>query len=110
MVVLPNYNEAIKPFRGRLLPFNWARLVRAMLTERFRSARVVILGIRKSVQNTPIAGAMVAILANEIKHHSVGYDWVEFSWVLETNKPMCRICEMTAGPAVKRYRMYGRAL
>ena len=38
------------------------------------------------------------------------YEWAEFGWVLEGNRPMVRMCEMAAGPAVKRYRMYGRAL
>ena len=71
----------------------------------------MILGIRKSVQGTPLAGAMIALLTNEIRlQASSKYEWAEFGWVLEGNRPMVRMCEMAAGPAVKRYRMYGRAL
>ena len=111
MVFLPNYNEPIQIFGGRLFPFNWARLVWAMVMDRFHSGRVVILGIRKSVQGTPLAGAMIALLTNEIRlQASSKYEWAEFGWVLEGNRPMVRMCEMAAGPAVKRYRMYGRAL
>ena len=111
MVFLPNYNEPIQKFGGRLFPFNWARLVWAMVMDRFHSGRVVILGIRKSVQGTPLAGAMIALLTNEIRlQASSKYEWAEFGWVLEGNRPMVRMCEMAAGPAVKRYRMYGRAL
>ena len=111
MVFLPNYNEPLQGFGGRLLPFNWARLVWTMVADRFHSGRVVILGIRKSVQGTPLAGAMIALLTNEIRLQASGkYDWAEFGWVLEGNRPMVRMCEMAAGPPVKRYRMYGRAL
>ncbi len=111
MVFLPNYNEPIQKFGGKLLPFNWARLVWAMVTDRFKSGRVVILGIRKQVQGSPLAGAMTALLTNEIRlQASRKYDWVEFGWVLESNPRMIRICEIAAGPPVKRYRMYGKAL
>ncbi len=111
MVFMPNYNEPLLHFGGKLLPFNWAKLVYALVTDRFRSGRVIFMGIRKSVQGTAHAGAMVALLTNEIKIQAAGkYDWAEFSWVLEGNKPMARLCEMCAGPPVKRYRMYGKAI
>ncbi len=111
MVFMPNYNEPLLHFGGKLLPFNWAKLVYALITDRFRSGRVIILGIRKSVQGTALSGQMVALLTNEIRLQASGkYDWAEFGWVLEGNKPMVRLCEMCAGRPVKRYRMFGKAI
>jgi hypothetical protein len=37
-------------------------------------------------------------------------EWVEFSWVLETNKRMVALAELAAGPPVKTYRIYGKNL
>ncbi len=111
MGFLPNYNEAIQTFGGKLLPFNWARLLYRLVADRFSSGRVVILGIRKAVQDTPLAGAITAVLLDETRLEAgKKYKWVEMGWVLETNTPMIKICEWSAGPPAKRYRIYGRAL
>ena len=110
MGFLPNYNEAVQKYGGKLFPLNWAHLLWSLMTDRFNSGRVVILGIRKEVQGTPIAGAMTALLIEEGRAEtSRKYAWIEMGWVLESNKPMMRMCEMT-GPPVKRYRIYGRPL
>ena len=51
-------------------------------------------------------------MISELIQDSRGYDfdWVEFSWVLETNKSMNALARMAAGAPVKRYRLYRKAL
>jgi GNAT superfamily N-acetyltransferase len=109
IVVLPDLNDVIAGFGGRLLPFNWARLLWAIKRDRWRTARIPLLGIRKQYRGTPLAPAILSLLVAEIIDLGRAYnlDWVEFSWVLETNRPMIAVAELAAGPACKRYRMYG---
>jgi hypothetical protein len=112
MLGLPNINEAIASFRGRLLPLNWLKLLWALRRERIRTVRVPLLGIRKAYQSTPTGGLLLALIIAEFIAQVQCYnlDWVEFSWVLETNRPMVTLVELAAGPPVKTYRIYGKNL
>jgi len=112
MVGLPNINEIIAPFHGRLLPFNWAKLLWTLKREDTRSARVPLLGLRRAYQSSPIGGALLALLVRELITLARTYrmDWVEFSWVLETNRRLIKLAEMAAGPPVKIYRLYSKSI
>jgi hypothetical protein len=112
MAVLPDINRVIAPFGGRLLPFNWAKLAAAVWRDRWRTARVPLLGIRKEFRATPLAPAVLALMVSEFLELGRTYnlDWVEFSWVLETNRQMVMLGEMAAGRPSKVYRIYETAL
>jgi hypothetical protein len=112
MVALPNINEAIASFHGRLLPFNWIKLLWALSRQRIRSARVPLLGLKQAYQSTPVGGMLLTLLLSEFLSQMQAYhlDWVEFSWILETNRRMIAIAEMAAGPPIKTYRIYGKEL
>lgn len=112
IVVLPDVNNVIAGFRGRLLPFNWAKLILAIKRDRWKTARIPLLGIRKAYRGTPLAPAILSLLVSEIIDLGRAYDldWVEFSWILETNRPMVALAQLAAGPACKRYRMYSLEL
>jgi hypothetical protein len=112
MVVLPDYNEMIHHFEGRLFPFNWAKLAWRLWREDVRSARVVLLGLRNSVRGGAKGASILALLVESFLAESRKYalDWVEFSWILETNKAMRSLAEFAAGPPAKTYRIYKRAL
>jgi hypothetical protein len=112
MMALPNINELIAGFGGRLLPFNWAYLLRDLKLERARTARIPLLGIRKEHRHTTLASSMIALLVSQFLSEARKYplDWVEFSWILETNRPMTSLAELAAGPPAKRYRIYHKEL
>lgn len=112
MVVLPDINRVIAPFGGRLMPFNWIRLGHAIWADRWKTARIPLLGIRKAHRGTPIAAGVLSLLIADFVELGRAYDldWIEFSWVLETNTQMVKLAELCAGPAVKRYRVYERPL
>jgi hypothetical protein len=111
-IVLPNYNELVKPFNGTLMPFNWAKLVWKLWRQDINTARFTLLGIRKSVKGGGLRARMLAMLIDAYLQvgANLDLDWVEFSWILENNKPMRHFAEAAAGPPVKRYRMYARNL
>jgi hypothetical protein len=110
MVEIPDLNAVIASFGGRLAPFNWIKLLWAMKWGTARTARIPLLGLKRAVQSRPIASVILAMLIHEFNglESSYPHDWVEFSWILETNRRMVALAEMAAGPPAKVYRIYGR--
>lgn len=111
-VILPDLNEVIAPFAGKLLPFNWARLAYAVWNDDWRSARVPLLGVRKRYRGSPLATGVLSLLVAELFKLSRHYGEVsvEFSWVLETNRAMTAITELATGPPTRVYRIYEKAI
>jgi hypothetical protein len=112
-VCLPNINEIIAGFNGRLLPFNWLKALFAIQFKRYRTGRCLLMGLRQSVQSSPAAGALLAAMLVEGMDLGVANpqaEWIEWSWILETNTRMVRMAEQIAGPPVKIYRLYDIAI
>jgi hypothetical protein len=111
-VIIPNFNEVVAPFQGRLLPFNWARLISKFMRADVHSCRWSLVGLRRSYQSTAIAGAFLVQAIRSYFAQSQRYraDWFEFSWVLESNKRMVALANRMAGTPAKTYRIYAKAL
>ena len=56
-LVLPNINEAIGDMNGKLLPFNWAKLLWRLKVKGLTTARMPLMGIRKKFQRKPVGTA-----------------------------------------------------
>lgn len=111
-VCLPNLNEAIRDLSGRLLPFGWARLLWRLKVAGVRSARVPLMGVRRSL-NTGLLGRVLPFhLVEALRREalSLGIRRVELSWVLEDNAPMRHLAESVAARPYKTYRVYERDL
>jgi hypothetical protein len=98
--------------QGSLLPFGWATFGWRLLRQEFRSARVVLMGLRPRYRQTPM-GAMVLIamldeLARRAERRKV--ETVEMSWILEDNRPVIGIIERAGGVVRKRYRLYEKSI
>lgn len=108
-VGLPDVNGVIASFRGRLFPFNWARLIWRMKTEKWHSARIPFLGIRRAWRTTPRGSALVILLVRDLVLQAASkykLDWAEYSWVRENDTRMMSLGEAIAGPPAKTYRIY----
>ncbi len=113
IVVLPNVNEAIRDLKGRLLPFGWAKLLWRLKSRRVRSARVPLMGVRRSLSGTLIGSAIPLQLIGAVLPAAIDvfrFRWIELSWILEDNLPMRRILERLGAPTYKTYRVYGKVL
>ncbi|WP_439575610.1 dATP pyrophosphohydrolase [Phreatobacter sp.] len=108
MIAIPNLNEMFASMQGRLGLLNSLRLLWALHRERWHTARVPILGVRKEVQGGALGAAVVASMMEKLLERSRKFhlDWVEFSWVLENNLPARRVLEEAGGARVKTYRIY----
>jgi hypothetical protein len=112
LIGLPNLNEAIRDLNGKLLPFGWAKMLYRLKLAGVKSARVPLMGIRRSVTHDVISSLLPFLLIDKVRTEAVkmGYKQVELSWILEDNMPMRRMNESLGGVAYKTYRIYDRAL
>jgi hypothetical protein len=110
-ILLPNLNEAIRDFGGKLLPFNWVKLL-WRLKRGTRTGRVPLMGVRRSF-NGGLATGMVPFMIIDSMHKGAlqkNMQQLELSWILEDNRPMRRIIEALGAVAYKTYRIYDKPL
>ncbi|MEP6769506.1 MAG: N-acetyltransferase, partial [Acidobacteriota bacterium] len=104
MLTLPDYNVAMKPLKGRLLPFGWLKFLLGL--KKIRSIRVLTLGIRKEWRLRGIQAVMFEKgLRAALERRYTG---CEMSWLLEDNEAVIRAADLWGGRVYKTYRMYDR--
>ncbi|MDR6789413.1 hypothetical protein J2Y58_002784 [Sphingomonas sp. BE138] len=113
MITLPDLNEAIAPLKGNLLPFGWARLLLWLRKPRVRTMRVPLMGVRKELQSSRLAGQLAFMMIEAIRQASVanyGATRGEIGWVLDDNQGMNSIATAIDSRVNKVYQVYERAL
>jgi hypothetical protein len=112
IVALPNLNEAARDLNGRLLPFGWAKLLWRLKVRHPKTARVPLMGVRKSFQHSRLGPTLAFIVIDAVRKplHARGVRDVEMGWILEDNDGMRNIIETIGGEAYKRYRVYQKEL
>jgi hypothetical protein len=112
IVALPNLNEAIRDLGGRLLPCGWLRLLWRLKVAGLRSARVPLMGLRRSFSRGLLGSLVPFLLIDAVRREGrqLGVRRVELSWILEDNEPMRRIIEAVGGSVYKTYRIYSKTL
>src|SRR5690606_30653558 len=110
-VLLPNLNEAIADFDGRLLPFNGLSLL-VRLRRGTRTARVPLMGIRREHHGGVLGGLIAFLIIDRLRRaaRARGVQRVELSWILEDNRAMRRVIESLGAEPYKTYRLYHKAL
>jgi hypothetical protein len=106
MLMLPDYNVAIAPTRGRLLPFGWLRFLLAR--RRIRTVRVVTLGVKAPWRQSGVQSIMMADSLRFLLKR--GYTGAEVSWLLEDNELVIAAVRLWGGRLYKTYRIYEKAL
>jgi hypothetical protein len=109
---VPDLNEAIRGLGGRLLPFNWARLLWRLKMDKVRRFRVPLAGVRRVYQRGFAGGEIMYRMYAQVWHalRARGFVAGEVGWILEDNMPMRRIIEAAGGWPRKTYRIYEKAL
>ena len=112
MIALPNLNEAIKGLDGKILPFGWATLLWRLKVAGVKTARVPLMGVRRSISKDMIGSLLPYLMINMVRHEGLkmGYTHIELSWILEDNMPMRRIIEGLDAKLYKSYRLFEKAL
>lgn len=106
MLVLPDYNAALAPLKGRLLPFGWLRFL--LERRKIRTVRVVTLGIKKPYR---LSGVQSIMMADSLRFLlEKGYTGAEVSWLLEDNELVIGAVKLWGGRLYKTYRIYEKSL
>jgi len=106
ILTLPDYNVAMAPLKGRLLPFGWLKFL--LGTRKIKTIRVLTLGVKKEYRSRGLHSLLWEIgLRTSLEK---GYTGCEVSWVLEDNDLMIRGLRIWGGKPYKTYRMYDKAI
>jgi len=113
VVTLPDINEWIRDFGGRLLPFNWAKLIwRMKFGGPPRTVRMPLMGVRRKFHGKAVGSALALAVIDAARDHHAGRGvrQGELSWILETNSPTRKLIETLGGEPYKTYRVYEKVL
>ncbi len=111
-LVLPNIMEAVRDFDGKLLPFNWAKLLWRLKVKGLTQARMPLMGVRKKLHGKPLGAAFAYKIIDLVnsKNMDTGVTSSELSWILETNTDMLTMLTDMGGEIYKTYRIYERGI
>src|SRR3546814_13965433 len=90
------------------LPFNWAKLLWRLKVRGVQTARVPLMGVRRSLGTGFAARTVPFFVINAMRDRCLqrGIRNVELSWILDNNQPMRRVREMRG---LEVYKKNGRA-
>lgn len=101
-LVMLDYNEIFKSMNGRLLPFNFIKLLTQK--KKIKWSRIITLGIIPEFQKKGLDSVFYWEIVN--RAHQIGIDLGEASWILEDNEMMNRGAAVMGGEKYKTYRVY----
>ena len=112
VIALPNLHEIAADMNGRLFPFGIAKLISRARNHKFKTARIILLGSRKTLQRSATGGVVLLAMIEEMRRRaaSVSATQIEAGWVLETNMDMRKPIEMFGGTIDKTHRIYEKRL
>ena len=111
-VCLPNLNEVIFDFGGKLNPVTVGKLIWRLKIRGPKSARLMLLGIRTDLRGkrryAPLAMAVIAELVR--RGLKQGYEWAELGWTLEDNGLINAAIRSMGATIYKRYRLFEKPI
>ena len=113
MMALPDINQLMLSMKGKLFPFNWAKLLWWLRNPAPCDFRVPLMGVVKKWQNTRLASQLAFMMIEYIRRSGVddyGAQRAEVGWVLEDNKGMIAIADAIGSKVNREYRIYEKPL
>jgi GNAT superfamily N-acetyltransferase len=101
-LTIPDFNQALQPIEGKLMPFGWLKFLLAKRKIDF--ARTILMGVLPAYRKLGVDIALVH--RTMVTGFSSGITTGECSWILADNAPMNRILEGYGADRYKTYRIY----
>ncbi len=103
---LPDINQVLRPLKGKLLPFNWLRLL--VNIKKINQIRVLLMGVLKEYRSKGIDLLFYhKTVENSLKH---GFHRAELSWILENNHGMNKVLKHINARKYKTYRIFEKRI
>ncbi|MDI6800437.1 MAG: hypothetical protein QMD01_00050 [Thermodesulfovibrionales bacterium] len=104
--LIPDFNFVLRHMGGKLNPLTVLKAL--YYSKKIADLRLLLYGIKPEYRNRGVD----ALLFKEGHKNIIkgGYKRIEFSWILEDNMLVIRICEMFGARLYKRYRIYEKRL
>jgi hypothetical protein len=111
-IALPNLNEMIADLKGKLFPLGLGKILWRLKVEGPKTARLVLLGIRKKYRHVRKYAGLSTHMYVEMNRagQKLGLKWGELSWTVEDNAPVNVGIKFMGGKIYKKYRVYERGL
>lgn len=108
LFALQNLSELSRGLGGRMLPFNWLRLLWRVRTHRYRSARIVLMGSRADIRGSVLGSLIPLYLLRTLieRGRRYGLAYVEAGWILEDNRAVRTLIEQQGGVPCRRHRIF----
>ncbi|WP_448659969.1 N-acetyltransferase [Sphingomonas sp. CJ99] len=113
MITLPDLNEAIAGFDGKLFPFNFLKLLLWLRRPRSRTMRVPLMGVVKRLQASRMASQLAFMMIEYIRRDAVakfGASRGEIGWILDDNQGMKAIADAIEAKVNRVYQVYARTI
>jgi len=113
MIALPDMNEAIKPMKGNLFPFNFLKLLWWLRKPKANGARVPLMGVVKRLQASRMASQLAFMMIEYIRRSATanyGSKRAEVGWILEDNQGMVAIADAIESKINREYLIYQKPL
>ena len=105
-LTIPDFNQALQPLKGKLLPFGWLKFLLAK--NKIKGARTLLMGVVPEFRGK---GVDVMLVYETIRYGAAkGIMRGECSWILEDNTAMNRILEKYGSTIKTEYRILERAV
>jgi hypothetical protein len=105
-LAIPDVNVLLKKVNGRLFPTGIITLLTGM--KKVHRARVMLMGVHRDFRARGID--TVFYYKTYMAGIAAGYDWAEFSWVLEDNQAMNEAALSMGSRPYKRWRVWEKPL
>jgi len=106
LLCVPDWNSVLADLDGSPLrhPLRTLRHLISTKAESLEGLRLILLGVKQQFRNRGIEG----VLLGEGLRVAVdaGYQWCEYSWILEENELTKRLVRLMDGELYKTYRIY----
>jgi len=107
VLLLPDFNVALKHVNGALNPLNILPFLYKMFTP-IKRGRLLALGIKKEFRNRGLELLLIKqAFASAAK---MGWEYGDLSWTLEDNHAINNVIMAVGGKIYKRFRLYEKAL
>lgn len=107
-VTMPSIADALIKSRGRLLPFGWWHLLKALFIKHSEGAELLLMGARADVRKTGVTALLVCDMFH--KYQKMGVKWAESNAELEDNYSIRNHFEAFERIQHKRRRSYKKEI